>query len=77
MEVVESKGSETPSETKPTPKGTMCTPIISDDMLKAATPGNVFFFINLFIHLQSLVGGFCGGVIPLVTQMAFFFFVAV
>ncbi|XP_029207687.2 claspin-like [Acropora millepora] len=39
VEVVESKGSETPSETKPTPKGTMCTPIISDDMLKAATPG--------------------------------------
>lgn len=56
MEVVESKGSETPSETKPTPKGTMCTPIISDDMLKAATPGNVFFLlIYLFIYNHSLV----------------------
>ena len=77
MEVVESKGSETPSETKPTPKGTMCTPIISDDMLKAATPGNIFFVINLFIHLQSLIGGFCGGVISISYTNGIFFFVAV
>ena len=56
MEVMESKGSETPSETKPTPKGTLCTPIISDDMLKAATPGNIFLlFIYLFIYNHSLV----------------------
>ena len=43
VEVVESKGSETPCETKPTSKGTMCAPIISDDKLKAATPGNLLY----------------------------------